>query len=154
MYKTLWAVVILIGLMAVTGRTSSAAPSTTLTSPVIVATGQVLDQTAPIAKTTIFTPSQNGLFRLSVYATLTKPNSNSSSEWNYSLFWTDDAGIESQRRLLISNNALRGVFNWNNPLYPLVFQGIAGAPVSYSVVRIGAQDQTTYSLYYVVEQLQ
>jgi hypothetical protein len=154
MYKTLGVVALFIGLLNVSGRTSDAAPSTAFTNPVIVATGQVLNQITPISKTTIFTPSQDGLFRLSVYATITEPNSNSSSEWNYNLFWTDVAGLESQRRLLISNNALRGVFNWNNPLYPLVFQGVAGAPVSYSVVLSGAPDHTAYSLYYVVEQLQ
>jgi hypothetical protein len=155
MYKTLCIVALLVGSLALTGRTSNAASSTVFTSAVIVATGQVLDQIDPIDTTTIFTPSQDGLFRLSVYATITKPNSNSLSEWNYNLLWTDAAGPESQRRLLISNNALRGVFNWNNPAYPLVFQGTAGAPVSYSVLRIpNKPDHTMYSLYYVVEQLQ
>jgi len=156
MYKTLLAVTVLIGLMAVRARTSTAESSTTtFASPLIVASGQLPDQTAPIAKTTIFTPSQSGLFRISVYITVTKPNANSLSEWTYRLFWTDDAGPEVQPRFLCSNNALRGVANWCNPLYPLVFRAIAGEPISYAVVLApNRQDETTYSLYYVVEQLQ
>jgi hypothetical protein len=55
MYKALCVAALLVGLLALTGRSSSAAPAP-FTSPVIVAKGKLVNQTAPISTTTIFTP--------------------------------------------------------------------------------------------------
>src|SRR6266496_6591181 len=82
MYKTLCVVALLAGLVALTGRSSSAAPAP-FTSPLIVAKGKLVNQTAPIPTTTIFTPNQTGLYRISVYVTLTKSDPSSQSFWNY-----------------------------------------------------------------------
>jgi len=72
MYKTLCVAALLVGLLALTGRSSSAAPAP-FTPPVTVAKGKLLNQTGLIPTTTIFTPTQTGLYRLSAYSTQTVP---------------------------------------------------------------------------------
>jgi len=85
---------LLAGLLALTGRSSSAAPAP-FTSPLIVAKGKLINQTTPIATTKIITAPQSGLFRLSVYATLAKSDPTSDSSWLFNVAWTDDSGVES-----------------------------------------------------------
>src|SRR5258706_4889680 len=68
MFKTLCVAVLLLSTFALTqARNSTVGP----VSPPIVARGKLLNQTAPIPTTTIFTPTQTGLYRLSVYGTVT-----------------------------------------------------------------------------------
>src|SRR6266852_6871269 len=96
MHKTLGIAVVLLAVFAFTSgsRSADASPATPI-SPPIVAKGKLLNQTAPIPTTTIFTPVQTGLYRLSVYGTLTTGAQNSNSFWSYSPVWTDDSGVLS-----------------------------------------------------------
>jgi hypothetical protein len=70
MHKTLCVAVLLLPTFALAQGGKSATPP--FPSPLIVAKGKLVNQTAPIPTTTIFTPIQTGLYRLSVYATVTK----------------------------------------------------------------------------------
>ena len=158
MDKILCVAALLVGLLALTGRSSSAAPAP-FTSPMIVAKGKLLNQTAPITTTTIFTPTQTGVYRLSVYATLTQTGLNSQSAWSYNLGWTDDAGTQSEGALLYcyGSNA-PGQFSYEN-FFPqggvvLPFEAKAGMPVTYAVSQIGPPDNSAYSLYYTLERLE
>jgi hypothetical protein len=54
------------------GYWTSSAAQPPITSPLIVATVQLLSQTTGIPPTNIFTPQADGLFRISVYTTTTK----------------------------------------------------------------------------------
>src|SRR5437660_10834518 len=91
MYKALCLVALLLATFALTSGSKIAdASATGLPSPVIVARGKLVNQTASIPTTTIFTPTQTGLYRLSVYGTMTTTNPSSQSGWLINLFWTDD----------------------------------------------------------------
>src|SRR5258706_13448177 len=77
MFKTLCVAVLLLSTFALTqARNSTVGP----VSPPIVARGKLLNQTAPIPTTTIFTPTQTGLYRLSVYGTVTTSTCSGSDE--------------------------------------------------------------------------
>src|ERR1700730_7883111 len=77
MNKTLCAVALLMGTLALTGSQSAAVPAAP-TSPPIIARVKLANQTAAIPTTTIFTPAQTGLYRISLYLTQTiaVPNNN------------------------------------------------------------------------------
>jgi hypothetical protein len=82
-----------------------------------VAKAKLVNQTAPIPTTTIFTPTQAGLYRLSVYATVTVGVSDcNNTYWVYSSQWTDDSGNLQQgaNGILQANNDCAGSFNLIN----------------------------------------
>src|SRR5467141_1122032 len=91
MYKALCVAALLWAMFALTTPTLASG----LPSPVIVAKGKWTRQTAPIPTTTLFTPTQDGLYRLSIYATLTTADSSSQTYWYVNVFWTDDEGPQS-----------------------------------------------------------
>jgi hypothetical protein len=163
MYKALCVAVLLLPTFAVTqGSKARAASAGTFSSPQIVAKAKLPHQTAAIPTTTILTPAQDGLYRMSVYATLTTTAQNATSNWNYNLFWTDDAGPQSVQTLLYGFDYFTGPF-WQ--LYDngtsvmiggpaTVFEAKAGQPISYGVSQNGSPDGSAYSLYYVLERLE
>jgi hypothetical protein len=128
----------------------------TLTSPLIVASGKLVGQTQAIAKTTLYTPSETGLFRVSFYICMTKPGS-PNRQWAVSLTWTDDAGLEANQLADVDMNTLppnAWAISYT-PTPGFVFEAVAGQPISYAVVSsLGTGSKGTYSLYYTVEQLQ
>jgi len=155
MYKALCVAVLLLCPTLILAQ--KAKPTTTpFTSPLIVAKGKLRNQTAPIATTTIFTPVQDGLYRLSVYMTqvVSTPNSNFGY---FQLSWTDDAGAEQgwNAYLLTTNLAppqAYGVFTSGLPGSEMVFQSKANTPITYAVFGVG--DLGTYSLYFTLERLE
>src|SRR5260370_28594260 len=106
MYKSACVVVILLAAFAFTSgsRPADASPTTSI-GPAIVARGKLTNQTAPIPSTTIFTPTQTGLYRLSVYATISKADPTGGSFWTLSPSWTDDGGNETSFALLVGPGA-------------------------------------------------
>jgi len=154
MYKTLCVAVLLFGTFVLTSGSKPADASPTRPSlPVIVATGKLVDQTAPIPTTTIFTSPQDGLVRVSFYATLTKADPNSHSYWSYNLTWTDDAGPQFEGPLLTSCG-YTGQFNCTGIPNPLTIEAKTGTAVTYNMTQTGPPDSSSYSLYYTVERLQ
>jgi hypothetical protein len=137
---------------------------TAVNLPVIVASGKLANQTAPI-NATIFTPPHTGLYRLSVYITMTKTGG---SGWAYNLYWSDDAGAENTFQLssissggmiILNGGSLPpSAFAYNNtvqaPGSVVPFEAIAGVPVTYTVTQNGPPDGSVYSLYYTVERLE
>jgi hypothetical protein len=123
----------------------------------IVAWGRLVNQTASIPTTTIFTPTQDGLYRMSVYITMTKADPNSGSYWTYNIAWTDDAGAESENELFHQNDNTPGQFVYQflatlgGTAVP--FEAKAGTPVTHSTKQVGPPDSSAYSLYYVIERL-
>jgi hypothetical protein len=152
------AVVVLGSLAAIVGQNSGTKPPV-VTYPRIVGTVSLPGQTEAIPTTTIFTPKNSGLFRISIYMTTVKPT-NYTSVWSYYLGWTDDAGVEQ------TNYPGVVTLNEGNPPQAwgvqqsgylwgpvLVFQAKAGAPVTYSVTQLGTADGSTYELFFTIEQL-
>ena len=159
MYKTLTVAALLLAAFAFTsGSRSADASPTTAIGPAIVAKGKLVNQTAPIPTTTIFTPTQTGLYRLSIYATLTKTDPNSSSYWLVNASYTDDAGPYTLNSLLYtgSDNEIGPLWLFgSSPVGAVIpFEAKAGTPVTYSVTQNGNPDNSAYSLYYVLERLE
>src|SRR5712691_4979537 len=144
MYKTIGIAVVLLAAFAFTsGSRSADASPTTPIGPAIVAHGKLPNQTAPIPTTTIFTPTQTGLYRLSVYATLLSVNPSVAPSWTLSLSWTDDAGPQSIFSLLAPGSFnVTGQFlllpavatnPWGGPA--TVFEAKVGQAITYSVIQ-------------------
>jgi hypothetical protein len=156
MYKTLCVAAILLATIVFTsGNNAVHASAPTMSSPVIVASGSLVNQTGPIAKTEIFTPTQTGLYRLSAYMTLTHKVSVQNT-WQFNLSWTDDAGVEESGVVdMFTNQLPPNAWSYSN-VFPPAFEAVAGQPISYQVA-LGKGTGTNggvYSLYYTIEQLQ
>ncbi len=156
MFKTLCVAVLLLSTFALTqARNSTVGP----VSPPIVARGKLLNQTAPIPTTTIFTPTQTGLYRLSVYGTVTTSTC-SGSYWSLNPEWTDDSGAlqASANGILQSNGNCLGSFLLFNSGFStgatITLEAKAGTAITYSVDQVGAADSSAYSLYYTLERLE
>lgn len=160
MNKALCVVVLLLGGALALTFGSASTPNTTFTSPLIVAKRRLVNQTAPIPATTIFTPTQSGLYRLSMYATVTQANPATNDNWYTHIYWSDDAGAEE-------SNGAGYILSWNSGNTPpsawaastgdqpglvITFEAVAGMPISYAVT--GVADGSAFSLYYVVERIE
>jgi hypothetical protein len=162
MYKSICVLAVLLAAFMFTpGSKSAHASPASPVSPTIVAKGKLVNQAAPIPTTTLFTPSQSGLFRLSAYATITTAAPNYGSFWEYNFTWTDDSGIIAGGGNSVlfagSGNSVLGPFVWNGVAGfgpTVVFEAKAGIPVTYNVTLLGPSDGSAYSLYYTVERLE
>jgi hypothetical protein len=124
-------------------------------SPQVVAKAKLPHQTATIPTTTIYTPAQTGLYRLSVYATLLTTVENSQSQWNVYVQWTDDAVTQYQNVLFSENSLGSFVFPAVGNYGPsITFESKAGTPISYFVTQSNGADGTSYSLYYTLERVE
>jgi len=122
----------------------------------IVAKGKFLNQTAPIASRTIFTPTKTGLYCLSVYGTITVADPSSESEWSYNLQWTDDSGaINSAMPLYGLDNEAGSfsnfIYRWGDAI-PIEVKAVT--PITFSVSQRGPADSSAYSLYYTLQHLE
>jgi hypothetical protein len=158
MYKTLALAVLLLPTFAIAQSSNSATP---FPSPLIVAKGKLKNQTAPIPTTTIFTPTLDGLYRLSVYMTQTVATTNTQVAWSFNATWTDDAGDEAAPGMLFSpvDDTPPGSYdnlNGGSPGNTLLLQVKAGTVVTYSttLTPLTATEGGTYSLYYALERLE
>ena len=154
MYKTLCVAVLLLPTFALTQARNAAV---TPVSPPIVAKGKLVNYTASVPLTTIFTPTQDGLYRLSVYAIVSKTDPNSISSWSYNPAWTDDSGSRSEDELLIGYGNSLGPFTYEAQYgtgIAVPFEAKAGTPITYSVTQLGPPDNSVYSLYYTLERLE
>jgi hypothetical protein len=159
MHKALCVAVLLLPPFVLSQEGSAAKPSTEgLPVPVIVAKAKLTNQTATIPTTAIYTPTQDGLYRLSVYATLTKTDPTSESLWYYSFQWTDDAGNQEASQFLMAYGDQPGPFLWQSTNYigggAQPFEAAAGKPITYNVMQNNGPDNSAYSLYYVLERLE
>jgi hypothetical protein len=157
MVKALCIAALLFGLLMATGHNSAAASGTTFTFPVIVAKGRLVSQTATIPTTTIFTPNQDGIYRLSFYGTITQSDFTSNSQWWVYAYWTDDSGPQSVNPLLAGGSKFTGQFslyNFSPASSPIVFEAKAATAITYNVAQAGVPDNSIYSIYYTLERLQ
>ena len=158
MYKSVCVLVIFLSLFAFTSgsRQADASPTTAI-GPAIVAHGNLVNQTAPIPATTIFTPTQTGLYRLSIYGTMLTAAYNSGTSWSVYVSWTDETTSQNQQVLWSYDSSLAPFLSSGaNNFYGQVaiFEAKAGTPVAYSTTQIGPPDGTSYSLHYTLERLE
>jgi len=114
-------------------------------NPRIIKRVVLKNQNAAIPSTTLFTPSHDGIYRVSAYMAQTKDQAG----WVVSLAWSDDGGAEALDGMLVSEGTLPP------DAYETAvstIEAVAGQPVTFNVNPNGG-DISTYSLYFVVEQL-
>lgn len=157
MYKVLCVAVLLLPMFALAqDATTASAPGRPFSSPLIVAKGKLLNQTAPIPTTTIFTPTHDGFYRLSVYATvITAAQSPCNSYWSYNPGWTDESGLlNSAPGTLTSGCVIIGPFGsaYVGPFGAVTtIEAKGGTAITYSVDQVGPPNGGTYSVYYRLE---
>ena len=158
MYKALCVAILLFPTFALAQSSKAVSSTIPFPSPLIVAKGKLVNQTATIPPTTIFTPTQSGLYRLSLYATVTRTDLSSQSYWFVNAGWTDDAKTVSQDAILFTTGNVLGPFSFEGvallggAVIPL--EAKAGTPVTYSITQGGNPDNSAYSLYYTLERLE
>jgi hypothetical protein len=154
MYKSICVAVVLLAALAfVSGSRPADASPVTPIGPAIVAHAKLTSQTATIPTTTILTPKTTGLYRLSIYQTLTTANPTSQSCWEVILNWTDDAGLEEgQTDCDFGSQTPPEAYVYSPQVF--TFEITAGSPLTYSVAQFGGSDGTAYSLYYTLERLE
>jgi hypothetical protein len=158
MNKTLCVMVVLLGGALALSFGSASTPIAGPTSPVIIVKRRLVNQTAPIPTTTIFAPAHDGVYRLSAYATITQADPNSQSYWIWNPTWTDDAGSANcNGQCYIGAGNTPGQFQLQLGLQlgvVMTIEAKAGTPIAYSVYQQGSPDNSAYSLYYVLEQIE
>jgi hypothetical protein len=144
---------------------TSAAVAVYVTLSNVVAKVSLPNQTAAIPTTTIYTPTQTGQYRLSVYATVVAFNTQSGGLLAFNLGWTDDSGPQAINSLLVGNTEtlspgqfVQSLGMNNYPGWALggpvtTFEAIAGQPITFSVTDDIVSGSVTYSLYYTLERL-
>jgi hypothetical protein len=150
MKKILLATAVLIVALALAGDRSTANPMAPAPAPGIVAKAKLVDQTAPIPVTTMFTAPEDGLYRLSFYPSITTADPSSHSTWNFNIFWTDLGAPLSFAPLSFGNGNRAGMFETTPN--PICLQLKAGTALTYSVT--GGGDSSVYSLYFTLERLE
>ena len=91
MYKSLCVAALLTSPFMAAGQDKTP----TVVSPAIVAKRKLLNQTKKIPTTTLYTPKQTGLFRLSIYGIILSNDQNEGGTWYVNVGWTDDFGPEA-----------------------------------------------------------
>jgi len=161
MYKTLCVALLVATTFTVLSLSKAAdtsAPIPNTATPVILARGKMLNQTAPIPTTTILTPATTGLFRLSIYATVTTTDPSSQSSWGIDPQWTDDAETQNAGGVLIGYGGALGQFQFQGDTQlgglSISFEAKAGTPITISTYQNGPPDSSVYALYYTLERLE
>jgi hypothetical protein len=116
--------------------------------PCVIATASFTNQDHGLARTTLFTPTLDGTFRVNAYMTVTKPTTPTSADWAVFLNWND--GLRASRWF----TGAQGGFT-NAGTATIVVHTIAGQPVEYrTAIEGGTSNGMKYDLFIVVEQLQ
>jgi hypothetical protein len=143
-------------LMAVTSFAQDTQRTPPTGSASIVATVALTSQTANIPKTALYTPTADGVFRISAYMTMVI--SGSTGSWWLTAYWNDDGGAEQTAIYKINSHSKSPTNSCNAAggtacgSSVFVIDGKAGMPISYDVgAHAGAAG--TYDVFIVVEQL-
>ena len=118
-------------------------------TPQIVATFERLGRTSEIPPTTIYTPPQQGTFRISTVMVETESNGTDGAGWVGQLSFTNAAGLNSDVRFQTAVSARERQTGVSE--FPI--RAKAGKPIRFSVSSVGNIQNTKYNVWIVVEQL-
>lgn len=113
--------------------------------PIIVAQLALTNQTGPIPQTTIFTPTQSGVYRISTYFESNSPGT--AEPYTLTLVYADDVDPLDNAVLVYPSNNYYG-----NPTGFSSFRALANNPVSIYTQGTAPQGYV-YSLYITIEKL-
>jgi hypothetical protein len=119
--------------------------------PTIVAKVQLLNQTAVIPPTTIFTPTQSGMYRVSVVMVLKQANGNIGTAWYFGQLASkrdQTSGLEQATSILYGGSLDSGMANGVTAVVSSVQQ-----PIVFSTSSGGDVTNTQYNVYIMVERL-
>ena len=123
---------------------SSAAQS----SPTIVAQVDLTNQTSQIPVTELVTPTNDALYRVSVYLEVPSRNP-TGGQWCVVIGWTDNVGQKKQSTTVNEADAIL----WASAT--ILARDLSGNPLSYYVGDCrGKKGTLPYNLFLIVEQLQ
>lgn len=116
------------------------------TFPRVVATFKLLNQTAPISQTTIYTPKKWGTFRISLIMVLTVKNGRN-AEWSGTVRFKNRGGdfAEPSVGVTTTNPGMESASD--------VVRAKGGAPITFEVIAIGDTSNTKYNVFVVLEKL-
>jgi hypothetical protein len=109
------------------------------------------NRTAAIQETTLFTPTENGLYRLSGYMSASNLQGIQNAFWSFILRYTDLTQLESNSSMLVQGNG--GVIN---TIDSHVFAVLKGTPISYEVIKSDnppPPPDAEYTIAFTIEQL-
>lgn len=152
MFKNVFIALLLVAFGVVAGHSDSA--SSHPTSPVIVQRVVLTNQTGPIPITTLITPQQDGLYRLSAYMSLTRGGGTNNGIF-LDFAWTDGGGPKEIFPLQLTDTSFPS-FAWgpaNNMDGILTFKANAGTPVTYRVAFTDPPPTGTYEIMLTLERL-
>lgn len=115
--------------------------------PQIVAKQSWLSQSSALAATTIYTPSADGLFRVSAYIEVSSGSTRAPSA---QMTWTDDHAAQNNSGLL-GGVDVAGNWTINGSFATRAFRATSGNPIQISTSLSAGTG--TYDLYVVIEQL-
>jgi len=148
-------------ILATGGVVASQARTAKVPYPSIVFRFKRTGLTKPIKAIKLFTPKQDGLYRISLFWDTTVPLNNGSF-WCAQLNWTDGGGqqFNSSELQTYSNN--QGTNNYS--LWVSAIQANAGTPVNFTVLASGSSptcdpqapspDGSKFDLFFTMEQLE
>jgi hypothetical protein len=118
------------------------------TLPCVIASVTLTDQSTAALRVPIFTPTSDGIFRISSYMT-TSDGTVKRAYWELSLGWTDNLATRSALALDVFPNGVAGATQLQST--------VAGQPLTYTVKPHGGGGGVggmTYNLRLILEQLQ
>ena len=156
--RMLWTLGVLLG-TAVCGQAQDySQPAATAPSPKIVKTVTFANQTQAIPQTTIFTPADDGLFRVSIYleTITTNPSNERVAGFSPDLVATNDSGATQDQpgAGVISGFPVYGSLTNSSTSNVYFFRAKANTPMLFSNPLSGViVPPYSYSVYIVIEQL-
>lgn len=132
----------LLGILAVLTWVALATNPHVPSAPIVVAAPDFLNQTADLPRTTVFTPTVSGMYRITVYQEFV-PQPPSSPCSSMEVLWTDDQNILHSHPLLNCIDFGGG---------EAIIYAIAGTSVDVDTHSSSLSGQP-YNLFVVVEQL-
>lgn len=157
MTKRWFVIALMIGAFVVGVAINRANTTPRPMQPAIVRALNLRGITQGISTTTLFTPTETGVFRASYYLAMTTPV-NGRNYWTLNLNWTDDAGQEViTLASLPDQNEPPGDYSFTDIgglAPPFVFEAVAGQPVTFTLQQPSDNPPGTCGLALVIERLE
>jgi hypothetical protein len=115
-------------------------------TPIIVASVALTNQTSGVPKTTLVTPANSAVYRVSAY--ISNQTDNTGSAWCLSLGWTDENGARTKTLQASTTYAP----TWASEVF--VARDLAGSALTYSTNECLGQSTLPYETFVTVERVQ
>ena len=136
------------------GNSPTSANSTIPTIPVVVKRLFLANQTQAINAATLYTPTQDGLFQVSMYLSTTTVGESGSASWSPLVAWQDESGatVTTIPGTISANSGALGFSFGSANVY--AFRAVANTPITFTVEQVGINDPgATYELCITVMQI-